>query len=244
MTSPTPQQLAHKLVEAFKAQRRGQVEKHEKELHALYTLSGLSRDAADRAAKAYLEAIRFSNDAIGKENAGELIDAQQDWLRAEELLQEHFSALYPAQKMTDFVESPKELVTACHVLVERRDGKFLFLKRSATSTYAPGLWHVPGGVVEWGQTLQQTIARELQEETNITWSGAMEFAFAGEHRAQSKKMDAWLIDIYGYIKINNDPTIQLSKEHEGFRWLTLVEAGYLEMVPELKEHIKNWAKSR
>lgn len=244
MTSPTPQQLAHKLIEGFKAHRRGQADKHEKELVALYQLTGISKDAADRAAKAYLEAIKYSNEAIAKENAGELPEAQSDWLRAEEFAQEHFSAIFPAQKISDFTEAKKELVTAVHLLLERNDGKFLFLKRSPTSTYAPGVWHVPGGVIEWGQTLQQTVVRELQEETGIAWNGGTSFAFAGEHRANSSKMDAWLVDMYVYGKLNGDVPIKLSKEHEAFRWLTLVEAQYLEMVPELKEKLREWAKKR
>lgn len=242
MTSPTPLQLAHKLIEGFKAHRRGQTDKHEKELVALYSLSGLSKEAAEEAAKAYLEAIRLSNEAIAKENAGEMVEAQQDWLSAEEAAQAHFGALFPAQKISDFTEAKKELVTAVHLLLERNDGKFLFLKRSATSTYAPGLWHVPGGVIEWGQTLHQTVIRELQEETGISWNGSISFAFAGEHRANSAKMDAWLVDMYVYGKLNGDQAVKLSKEHESFRWLTLVEAQYLEMVPELKEKLREWAK--
>jgi hypothetical protein len=156
MTSVNAQQLAHKTVEAFKAHRRGQADKYEKELTNQYQLQfSLSKDSAEKAAQLYLEATSLANQAIKKENDNELIDAQQGWLRCEEILQEYYDCLQPAQKIGDFIEAKKELVTACHALVERSDGKFLFLKRSKDSTYAPNLWHVPGGVVEWGQTLQQ-----------------------------------------------------------------------------------------
>ena len=40
------------------------------------------------------------------------------------------------------------------------DGRWLLIRRSDT-----GLWALPGGTLEWGETLSNTIRRELLEET-------------------------------------------------------------------------------
>jgi 8-oxo-dGTP diphosphatase len=43
-----------------------------------------------------------------------------------------------------------------------KDGKWLFIRRADTGT-----WALPGGTVEWGETLRTSIARELEEEAGV-----------------------------------------------------------------------------
>jgi ADP-ribose pyrophosphatase YjhB (NUDIX family) len=51
-------------------------------------------------------------------------------------------------------------------VVVRKDGKVLLNLRSDTNT-----WGIPGGALELGETLEQTAARELREETNLLAEG-------------------------------------------------------------------------
>ena len=50
------------------------------------------------------------------------------------------------------------------VLVEK-DGKFLLGKRGKKN--ANGYWVIPGGGVEWGESIRDAAIREIKEETNI-----------------------------------------------------------------------------
>jgi 8-oxo-dGTP diphosphatase len=43
------------------------------------------------------------------------------------------------------------------------DGKWLLVRRADV-----GLWALPGGTLEWGETLRDTIVRELEEEAGVT----------------------------------------------------------------------------
>jgi 8-oxo-dGTP diphosphatase len=43
------------------------------------------------------------------------------------------------------------------------DGRWLLIRRGDL-----GEWALPGGTLEWGETLRDTIARELAEETGVT----------------------------------------------------------------------------
>ncbi len=57
----------------------------------------------------------------------------------------------------------KRPVVGLAVVAEQRaDGRLVLIRRADTGT-----WALPGGTVEWGETLRQTLAREMQEEAGI-----------------------------------------------------------------------------
>ncbi len=64
----------------------------------------------------------------------------------------------------------KVVDVAVGVLV-RGDGAFLLTSRPEGKAYA-GYWEFPGGKLEAGETVEQALRRELQEEIGITISAA------------------------------------------------------------------------
>lgn len=65
---------------------------------------------------------------------------------------------------------------AVGVLIERRpdgaDGRFLLTSRPAGKVYA-GYWEFPGGKLEAGESVEQALRRELQEELGVTIGAAL-----------------------------------------------------------------------
>lgn len=49
------------------------------------------------------------------------------------------------------------------VFARNEEGKILLVRRVDT-----GLWALPGGTVEWGETLRRTLPRELAEEAGVS----------------------------------------------------------------------------
>lgn len=63
--------------------------------------------------------------------------------------------------MTAARQFPRLGVSVCLL----RNGEVLLVKRARPPSL--GLWSLPGGHVEWGETLRQAAARELMEETGL-----------------------------------------------------------------------------
>ena len=59
------------------------------------------------------------------------------------------------------------LTLGVRAVVQSDDGKFLLVSH----TYTPG-WHFPGGGVEKGQTAEEALGNELQQETGLRLCGA------------------------------------------------------------------------
>lgn len=53
-------------------------------------------------------------------------------------------------------------VVGLAVAAHTSDGRWLLIRRGDTGT-----WALPGGTVEWGETLRQTFTRELLEEAGV-----------------------------------------------------------------------------
>ena len=55
---------------------------------------------------------------------------------------------------------------AVRAFIEDADGKILILKRAPDDEYGD-MWCLPGGKVDYGQTAEEAIIREVEEETSL-----------------------------------------------------------------------------
>lgn len=115
------------------------------------------------------------------------------------------------------------LLEVAAAVVQRPDGSFLLACRPAGKVYA-GYWEFPGGKVESGERLEQTLARELHEELGIEVVSAMPWitrVFAYSHATVR-------LHFYRVLDWRGEPH---SKESQGIRWQRLDAPMATPMLP-------------
>jgi 8-oxo-dGTP diphosphatase len=110
-------------------------------------------------------------------------------------------------------------VTAA-VIIE--DGRLLLARRPPGDPLA-GLWELPGGKIEPGETPQDCLARELQEELEMTVSAGSVVARAVFHYEHGS------FEILA-IEATRLSTFRL-REHDDYAWVGLADVGEYELAP-------------
>ena len=89
------------------------------------------------------------------------------------------------------------LTLGVRAIVRSNDGKFLLVRH----TYTPG-WHFPGGGVEKGQTTEQALRNELQQETNLKIIGkpVMHGLFYNNNVSKRDHVLAYYCDVQGGLE--------------------------------------------
>jgi 8-oxo-dGTP diphosphatase len=108
-----------------------------------------------------------------------------------------------------------------------RGGELLVLKRAPTMTYQPGSWDLPGGHLAVGESFEECLAREIEEETGLT---ILVPRLLGIHNS----VGPYLQMIFAGAIAEDTHEIRLRPhEHSESRWVSLVELRQLEVIPYL-----------
>jgi 8-oxo-dGTP diphosphatase len=113
-----------------------------------------------------------------------------------------------------------------------RDGKILLVRRAKSP--AKGFYSLPGGRVEFGETLHTALHREVDEETALkieiaglaAWREVVPGTGGGGH---------YLIMSFAARWVAHEPV--LNHEHDDFRWLAPDAIGDLKVTDGLQEVI-------
>jgi ADP-ribose pyrophosphatase YjhB (NUDIX family) len=114
-----------------------------------------------------------------------------------------------------------------------RDGKVLLVRR--TRSPATGFYSLPGGRVEFGESLHAALHREVREETGLEirimalagWREVLPGAGGGGHYVIMSFAARWA---------GNEPV--LNEEHDDFKWLEPEELTGLKLTGGLVEVVE------
>ena len=125
-------------------------------------------------------------------------------------------------KRNDWILQDGEYHLTVLGVVRRRDGKFLITRRVMTKAWAPGWWEVSGGGVMAGESSEEAVKREVQEETGLDVEKFdREYLFT-YHRENPGKGDNYFVDVYRFVMDVQDKDLELqTEETDGYMFATL-----------------------
>lgn len=118
--------------------------------------------------------------------------------------------------MNDYIKTLRALVghetiltVGCGAIIEDNSGRILLQRRTDYD-----VWGIPGGLLELGETFEDTVKREVFEETNLTisnvklfgiYSGKNGFAqYANGDKVFSVQIIFHVTDYIGNLQTNNE----------------------------------------
>jgi 8-oxo-dGTP diphosphatase len=134
----------------------------------------------------------------------------------------------------------------CVAVVVERDGRVLLLRRGPGRTW-PGTWSLPGGRLEWGETLADCCARELREETGLEVEGVDGtdgFTFDGITEVIGDISDgsAHLVGlVYWAVGTVGEPENREPDKHDAmgwFPWSKLVAGEPTPLMPGVVQYVR------
>lgn len=126
----------------------------------------------------------------------------------------------------------------CPIALIMKDGKFLVGYRNYTPDKWKkiSVWTIPGGRSDLGETIEETLRREVAEEVNITDLKILDFI--GEAPG-AKEGDVVLVF---YCTTKQDALLMEPEKFSEWRWVSLKEYEeiYISFNPEVREMIINY----
>ena len=133
--------------------------------------------------------------------------------------------------------STKPFGLAVKAIIDDGGGQILVLRRSALSKHFAGTWELPGGKVDAGEPFDTALLREVVEETGLTITLG-KVAGAAHYEMPAVRLAVLFIEarlVSGQV--------QISDEHDEYRWVPLAKLVDLDMSEQLHEFIQGYVRS-
>ncbi|MFD0360382.1 NUDIX hydrolase [Nocardia sp. GCM10030253] len=114
-----------------------------------------------------------------------------------------------------------------------RDRKLLVVRR-VPDDYRGGMYELPGGGVESGETFAECVARELFEETGLRVLSITDFLGGFDYATRTKAR----VRKYSFVVEVEPGEVALAPgEHDAFAWIDAAALDDLPMAPDMRETV-------
>jgi 8-oxo-dGTP diphosphatase len=112
-------------------------------------------------------------------------------------------------------------------------GRLLLIRRGHEP--GAGLWSLPGGRIEPGETDQQAVSREVLEETGLVVNCGRLLG-----RAELPGPDGSVIDVGDYLAVVTGGELAAGDDADDARWVTAAEMDDLPLTKGLAGYLTTW----
>jgi 8-oxo-dGTP diphosphatase len=122
------------------------------------------------------------------------------------------------------------LRVAAKAVIVNKAGKVLVVREARTYDEGTniGIYGIPGGRLEEGESYEDGLAREAKEETGLEVSGQYPI-YVGEWRPKIKDVQLQIIAIFTVCKAKTTKVV-LSDEHDDYKWVDQVSMKKLKFM--------------
>ena len=120
------------------------------------------------------------------------------------------------------------------IVISNSKNEILLLKRSEKSGLG-GMWSIPGGALDSGESSEKGILREIEEETQITVNYPRPF-----YVKTKKNSDGESVVIIAYRAFYRGGKVILNWEHDDFLWVSKSDALQMQLTPDAHDIINKW----
>ncbi|WP_410660526.1 NUDIX hydrolase [Amycolatopsis sp. lyj-112] len=117
-----------------------------------------------------------------------------------------------------------------------RDGKVLFVRRRPGS-FLGGHWEMPGGTVEPGEAPEETVVREVAEETGLTVRVAKECGSHSWDDVAGRPMRIHAV-VYSITEGGPGAVVLNPDEHDEFAWYRPEETTVLDLAEHFRQALE------
>jgi len=122
---------------------------------------------------------------------------------------------------------------AVRAIISDNSGRVLILQRTNT-IYSSGFWELPGGKVEYGETLEIALEQEVHEETGLEITDIRYFTYL-DGIPENNKLPHFVTMIFTCIARGK---VCLSEESSDFQWIGNKELDRFELAFKNGEVLK------
>jgi 8-oxo-dGTP diphosphatase len=126
------------------------------------------------------------------------------------------------------------IIASC-ALIRNEEGKYLVVKRSKNESVGPGLYTIPGGKTEGNDTVEETLKKEVLEETGLV-------LMPGKILLVDKSFvrpDGQTAKVLSFLcQAKNTENVKLSEDFTEYKWITFEELRNLPHIGLEPEFLK------
>ncbi len=126
---------------------------------------------------------------------------------------------------------------AASAVIRDDQGRFLLVQRGHHP--AKGLWSLPGGSVEPGESLQETARREVFEETGLEISPGAEV-----WRVSVELAEGLMYDVHAFEAVITGGVLAAADDAAAVAWVAPEDLHTLDLTPQLGEFLAGYSASR